>query len=149
WLAIAIFVNCLAQVPYVLIQSAGRPDISTMIQIAELPFYLTAVWLLTRRLGMEGAAIAWSCRAVIDAALMFSFAQHLVPRSRQALIKLASSIVVGVLVLALATVPITLITKGMMLASLMLLLAFGVWAFGFDPDDKIFIRGIMRPSGSP
>ena len=43
WLAAGIFANCLAQLPYVLLQSAGRPDIPAKLQLVELPLYVVGL----------------------------------------------------------------------------------------------------------
>ena len=37
WLCIGIFANCLAQMSFALLQSGGRPDIPTKLQLIELP----------------------------------------------------------------------------------------------------------------
>jgi O-antigen/teichoic acid export membrane protein len=62
WLAAGVFVNSLSTFPFVIIQSAGRPDITAKLHAAELAPYWVAVWLLTRHLGIVGSAIAWTGR---------------------------------------------------------------------------------------
>lgn len=79
WLALGIFVNSLAYIPFALIQGAGRPDITGKLQLLELPFYFGAFWLLVRRFGIEGAAIAWTLRVTIEAFFLFHFAKKLLP----------------------------------------------------------------------
>ena len=61
-LAIGMFVNSLAQLPFALIQGTGRPDITAKLHFVELPFYLSGVWWLTVRYGIKGTAIAWVLR---------------------------------------------------------------------------------------
>src|SRR5437899_1983326 len=53
WLALGILVNATAGVPFILLQSAGRPDLVAKIYLAELPPYLLALWYLTGRMGIE------------------------------------------------------------------------------------------------
>lgn len=71
-LAIGMFMNGLAQVALTLIQSTGRPDLGARLHLAELPFYLLAVWLLIRGHGIEGAAVAWLARVAVDALALFA-----------------------------------------------------------------------------
>jgi O-antigen/teichoic acid export membrane protein len=72
WLAIGVFINSLALVPATLIQGSGRPDATAKLHALELPLYLLALWLLIRGHGIEGAAIAWTGRVVLDAVALFA-----------------------------------------------------------------------------
>lgn len=81
WLALGIFVNGIAHVPYTLIQAFGRPDLTAKIHIIELPAYLIAVWLLTANLGVEGTAIAWVGRALVDAIVLLVFSGRIIEYS--------------------------------------------------------------------
>lgn len=69
--AIGILVNCLAHVPFTLIQSAGMPRVTALIHCAELPFFLLLLWWLTASYGVEGAAVAWIIRMCVDTLAMF------------------------------------------------------------------------------
>ncbi len=71
WLAIGVMVNGLAVMPFVLVQAFGRPDLTAKLQLLELPIYLLAVVWLIHALGIRGAAIAWTGRVSLDAALLF------------------------------------------------------------------------------
>ena len=65
-MAIAVFVNSLAWVPYSLLQGVGRPDIPAKFHMAELPFYVALVWFLATRFGLPGAALAWAIRVTLE-----------------------------------------------------------------------------------
>src|SRR5207247_10477417 len=56
-LAIGVFLNGLANVPFALIQAVGRPDITAKLHLLELPAYLTTLWWLfvTRAMVVAGA----------------------------------------------------------------------------------------------
>lgn len=71
WLAVGVFLNCLAQVPYTLIQGSNSPDITCKLHVAELAVYIPLLFALIGRLGIEGAAIAWFLRTAVDTALLF------------------------------------------------------------------------------
>lgn len=70
-LAVGVLMNSLASVPYALLQAIGRPDITAKIHLIELPIHLILVWALVSRFGLVGAALAWSIRVTVDAALLF------------------------------------------------------------------------------
>ncbi len=70
WITVGVFVNCLALVPATALQGIGRPDLTAKLNVVELPLYLVALWLLLRARGIEGAAMAWTLRAVVDAAVL-------------------------------------------------------------------------------
>ena len=78
-LAVGVFVNSLGQVAFALIQGIGRPDLTARIHLAELPFYFAGAWWLIGARGVEGAAIAWTARVVVDALLLFVVARGLLP----------------------------------------------------------------------
>lgn len=78
WLAIGVFLNCLGHIPFALIQAVGRPDMTAKLHLLELPFYLLALWWLIGRLGIEGVAIAWSARCLVDTVGMFVAARSLI-----------------------------------------------------------------------
>lgn len=67
-----ILINCMAHVPFTLIQSAGAPRLTALAHSAELPFFLAALWWLTSAHGVLGAALAWLLRMGIDTFLMFT-----------------------------------------------------------------------------
>ncbi len=79
WLALGVFFNSIAYVPFALIQGMGRPDLTAKLHIIELPFYLPAsVWLISEW-GILGAAIAWSVRVVLDGLLLLWLASWCLP----------------------------------------------------------------------
>lgn len=79
WLAVGVFVNCLAQAPFSLIQGAGRPDITGKLHLVELPLYAAAIYLLSQRFGLEGVAMAWVLRVAVDTAVLYVAAGRFLP----------------------------------------------------------------------
>jgi len=80
WLAIGVLANGLATLPFAFVQGAGRADITGKLHLIELPFYLVAVLLLTKYFGIEGTAIAWTLRVIVDCALLFGAVERLLHR---------------------------------------------------------------------
>lgn len=71
-----VFVNCLALIPFALIQGVGRPDITAKFHLMELPFYVLLLWVLAKGYGLTGVAIAWVVRAAVDAMLLFYYSRR-------------------------------------------------------------------------
>jgi O-antigen/teichoic acid export membrane protein len=105
WLAVGVFINSIATIPFALIQSAGRPNITAKLHLVELPIYLMTVWTLTRRLGIEGAAIAWTARVSVDAVLLFFLADRMLKHKPMFIVKLAATMAAALLALALVAFP--------------------------------------------
>lgn len=78
--AVGILINCLAHVPFTLIQSAGASRLTAMAHFIELPLFLAALWWLTLNHGPLGAAIAWLLRMILDTILMFTLCGPLLGR---------------------------------------------------------------------
>ena len=79
WLAIGVFINGLASVPFAVVQGAGRPDLTAKLHLVELPPYLITLFWLTKIRGIEGAAIAWTARVALDAVVLFVLANRFLP----------------------------------------------------------------------
>ena len=78
-LAIGVFVNAPAAVPYSLIQAVGRPDLIAKLYVVELLPYFALLWLLVGAYGIEGAAAAWTIRCAADSVLLLVLMRRVVP----------------------------------------------------------------------
>ncbi|MDE3236491.1 MAG: flippase [Bacteroidota bacterium] len=74
-MAIGIFFNGLAQVPYAAIQAAGKVKITALLHSVELLIYLPILILFLKLFGLIGAAIAWVLRVLIDLVILLIFAK--------------------------------------------------------------------------
>ena len=82
WMALGIFVNSIAQVPFALLQAANRPDIPGKLHLIEVPVYLTALTVGIRMYGITGVAAVWALRLMIEGFLLLFFANRaLIPGS--------------------------------------------------------------------
>ena len=144
WLAAGVLVNSLAHAPFALIQSAGRPDLTAKLHVLELPVYLAALWLLTLRLGIEGAAIAWTVRLCLDAAALWLFAQQQLPRGSRFVLKAAAMIAAGLVVLYAATFPGTMSAKGAFLVAALVFFAIVGWIWLLEPEERAILLGRRR-----
>jgi O-antigen/teichoic acid export membrane protein len=74
-LLVGLSFNILAYVPHSVIVGLGRTDILAKVYWIELVVYAVLVWYLTSVFGIVGAAVAWSCRTVVDAIIQFTIAK--------------------------------------------------------------------------
>ena len=81
-LALGVWLNATAFVPYTLLHANGNPRLTALFHLFELGFYLIALFLLTPRFGLVGAAFAWTGRVALDLALLHNASIKLL-RSRQ------------------------------------------------------------------
>ena len=105
WAAAGIFINSLTTLPFGMIHSAGRPDITAWLLLGELPIYWVGVWLLTGWLGIEGTAIAWAGRYVAEFMLVFFLFRRLLPEVSKFVPTQGITVTVSLAVLYLATLP--------------------------------------------
>jgi O-antigen/teichoic acid export membrane protein len=75
-LAIGVFTNGLAQMPFAMIQAAGRPDVTAKLHLMETVIYLPFLWALIAVAGIEGAAAAWTLRVTADMVAQFLLARR-------------------------------------------------------------------------
>ena len=73
-LLIGVWFNSLAYIPFASLQAYGRPDAVARLHLLEAVPFVIVLWLGLHTIGVIGAAVTWSLRAVADAALMFHVA---------------------------------------------------------------------------
>ena len=78
-LAVGVAANCVATVPFTLLQACGRARWTATLHLLEVVPFGLALWFGVTRWGIVGAAIAWTARVLIDALLMAWRAQSVAP----------------------------------------------------------------------
>jgi O-antigen/teichoic acid export membrane protein len=144
WLAIGILINSLAQVPFALIQSLARPDITAKLHMLELPFYAILLWQFTHLFGIVGAAYAWVIRVLVDTVFTFHIAHSFLP-NYSSIIRSTILILGGVVF----TFPlITLSTTGILKMSLVSLVLLGfaaiAWCILLTIEERKWITKQLR-----
>jgi len=143
-LAIGVFINSHAQMPFGMLQSAGRADLVAKLHLLELPFYLLALWWLLDAYGIIGAAIAWVLRVTVDALILFVMTDRLLsigaPFSRQ-------PVLLTCLVLAVLTFGAMIsghAVKGLFVALVLMAYALLTWFVLLADDEKDMIRNRLK-----
>lgn len=141
-LAIGVLANGIASLPFALMQGAGRADITGKLHLLELPFYLAAVWILTKHFGIEGTAIAWTLRVIVDCILLFWAVKRLLGKIlRQRTIIVGTAAMAAAFALAMV-VNVSLPVK--ILISVLALLSFAAiaWFALLVAEERTAIQGL-------
>jgi O-antigen/teichoic acid export membrane protein len=115
WLAVGVFINSLAQVPFAMVQGVGKPDLTAKLHLIELPIYLLGLWWLISIYGIQGAAIAWAVRVGMDAIVLFGLVRRFLPAGASFTPQTTLLIALALVTLAFAVLPQGLMLKGIFL----------------------------------
>jgi O-antigen/teichoic acid export membrane protein len=146
WLAIGVFINSLACIPFTLLQGGGRADIPAKLQLLQLPLYAAVLVLLLRTHGIEGAAFGWTARVALESILYFVCSRQLLPQSGKFLFRLGVASAAALLGFYAATLPKSLFLKSEFASGSVLALGFMVYC-SLAPDERRFVfsyRGKAR-----
>jgi O-antigen/teichoic acid export membrane protein len=144
WLAIGVFFNGIAQIPFALVQGIGRPDITGKLHLVELPVYAIFLWLLVRTHGIEGAAMAWTARVLLDAIILFGFSYRILRTEPQNLRRFAVPIASALLLLTLGSIPMSMYLKVSFTALTLFGFGFVTWFAFLDPSERLYARTRIR-----
>jgi O-antigen/teichoic acid export membrane protein len=154
-LAVGVFINCFAHIPYCFLQALGRPDTAAKLFLCELiPYGLLTLGMI-KRFGISGAAAAWSVRVSVEVLLLLWLARRLVSVSasyafdRRMLTAIASLCIAGVGIYATDS----LLWDSVVLDSAMCVLwlagfAVIVWRRVLDQADRASAMAVLRPLGN-
>jgi len=140
FLAVGVFLNSLALVPFTLLQGVGRPDITATLHLIELPLYLGLLWWLITTRGIEGAAIAWTARVAVDALFLFVLAGRFLPGKSPIRFLTALLPATAVLILAVAALLHGPIVKGLFLLGTILCFGLVTWFRILTPEERTLAR---------
>jgi O-antigen/teichoic acid export membrane protein len=160
-LAVGALCNAAAYVPFTYIQALGRPDVTGRLHAAELLAYIPLTWFLVHRYGAVGAALAWTTRVAVDAALVavgVAWVLRVSPRRlltpRAAYLALSGVALLAALAGAAAGVrraPVSALVGG---AAAVALFAAAAWRYAMDEGERrlvwaAFGRGRRHSLGTP
>lgn len=143
-LAIGVFINSIAQVPFAFIQGIGRPDITAKLHCIELPFYLLILWHFTTNFGIIGAAYAWVARIIVDTIAMFYLAHLYVPNKKFIIgsISLLTFLLISIFIFI--SLKLLIFTK--LICCILILFIFGLlsWFIILDAEDHNMIENRLK-----
>src|SRR6266576_334681 len=143
WLAVGVFVNSLAFVPFAVVQGVGKPDSTAKLHAIELPVYLIALWSLTKAHGIDGAAIAWTGRAAIDALVLFAMAKRCFQVDSPLRSQTTLLVAIAFVTLALAALLQGLLLKGIFLFVTILGFVLVTWFLVLSPEERNLAQELL------
>jgi O-antigen/teichoic acid export membrane protein len=147
-LALGVFGNGLAQVAFGFVQSS-RPALSALIELAEVPFFVVAIVLLTHALGIEGAALAWAGRQLLDAVVLHTVSGRMAPAARPDSRALALAALVGIAAFGSVAAIDDVVVKAAVVAVELAIFVAGTWFLLLADDEKATIRGRVQRIARP
>lgn len=136
YLAVGLFLNGLAQLPYALTQAVGRPDVTAKLHMVELPLYLPLLWLLSLKMGIEGVALAWVLRAAVDMLFLFIFAARLFPGAARNCFSPSAALFAALAAFACAAATPGLAMRAMVFSALLGAFALLSWMLLLSADER-------------
>ena len=136
WLAVGMFINCLAWPPLAVIQGVGRPDLTAKLHMIELPAYLAALFWLTKMYGIEGAATAWTARVAIDALVLLGLAKRFLPVQPSTHFQTLLLVAGAVGAFTVAALPHSWEMKGLYLILILLAFLLVAWFLVLSPEER-------------
>lgn len=145
-LAIGVLVNSLAQIAFALVQGLGRADITAKFHLLEAPFYLALLWWAISTYGIEGAAVSWTIRVTVDAALLFIASTRLAGCPAKLAARVGLAVALGGALAVLVAITGSAVTKLMLALPILCAFLMLSWFFAFSAEDRQFLtfRRVMR-----
>jgi O-antigen/teichoic acid export membrane protein len=84
-LAVGVLVNSLGQIPQAFLQAVKRADLTAKLHLVEVPVYAVALAALSVTFGINGVALAWTLRVVMDTVVNCWMTQSQFPESASAI----------------------------------------------------------------
>jgi len=144
WLVVGVFINGLAQVPFVFIQGAGHPDLTAKTHLIELPFYMLTLWWLLGAYGIKGAAIAWVLRVLLDAVVFFTMTYRLLSETVPVIRRSSIIFTFSLCVLIAAGCVGGLLMKVLFLIVTLLTFTLVAWFLLIAPEERDLLKDFFR-----
>lgn len=143
-LVVAVYCNCVGQAAYTALQAAGRPRVTALSHLAQLPLFFGALTWATSRWGLVGAAAAWSARIIVDSAVCFVAVAALLPTIRAAAVRAGVYTAAAMLCLAAVALPMTLGQKFVLVAAAAPAYAFIAWTRLLTDTERSMLLSRLR-----
>jgi O-antigen/teichoic acid export membrane protein len=144
WLTVGVFINCIAQIAFALIQGGGRPDLTAKFHLLELPFYFALIFFGIKYLGIKGAAVAWVIRVIVDAGLLLYLAYRLLPKNSDSFTRILALIILSFFVLTGAMYLSGLRVKILYIAISLTIMGLVVWFKFITLQEKNWLAQYFR-----
>jgi O-antigen/teichoic acid export membrane protein len=144
WLAAGVFINSISHIPATFINGCGRPDITTKLNLLELPLYLAGAWFLASRYGINGMAMAWTLRATVDCLILFMIVRRFLKNLHDYNWFALRSVFLPLCLFAVAASLAGLVSKILFLSFVLGVFVLVVWRSMLVEDEKIMVCKFLR-----
>lgn len=142
WLAVGVLLNGIGQVPFALLQGAGRAGSTAALHLIELGPYLAGLVWIVREHGVTGAAVAWTLRAAVDVFVIFVLALRLMPQG-PGLAGLGVALAAALGTLGLATLPPSTLGRALFVAVALPAAAVAGWRVSLSAEERRRARAAL------
>lgn len=143
-LVVGVFINSLAQVPFGLVQSAGRPDLTAKLHMVELPIYIALLLWLVAEHGIAGAATAWIVRVYLDFLILSLTGQILLKDTSNLSRQIMTVVTILLIVLYFGSIINVLIAKIFFVLTTILIFFIMTWFFIMDRDERNMTMSYLK-----
>jgi O-antigen/teichoic acid export membrane protein len=140
WLVIGALVNSFSYFPASLLHAAGRPDLTAKLHLVEMPIYITVVWFLVNFYGIEGAAIAWVMRSIVDNVVLFQLAGRVLKLNIIRIQNMAPVVAFPSVLFASLLLPDDIYLKAAYALSLIIFILLLMWRKFLSLDEKAVVN---------
>ncbi len=142
-LAIGILMNSMSLIPNIFFQGIGKPRIPTLINLVELPVYILMMWFSIKFNGINGAAMAFTIMATIDAIAMYIVAH------RMFAIRFESKVSLIIFLLMLSVLIVPFLLSNIIFKIILVVISLSVfiliaWNHFLSVDEKYFIVSKLK-----
>jgi O-antigen/teichoic acid export membrane protein len=144
-LAVGVIFISLAYIPYSFLEGIGRPDITAKIQLIELPIYILAMWFGIKKMGINGAALIWMLRVILDAVILFFLAKKYFLTDIE--FKFKPNYLFLFFLISLSFIPIisdNIILKFIFIPIVMIIFVYTSWKFILVEEEKSFFLSKLK-----
>ena len=138
-LTIGVLVNSISFIPFTFLQGIGRPDITAKIHMVEFPVYILAMWVGIKQGGINGAALVWLIRIIIDAFVLALYTNKIIFKSLKISFNLRK--LIFIILVLISIFPILIEDATLKIASVMIelfLFILIMWNYILEPEEKLF-----------
>lgn len=143
-LVIGVLANSIAQIPFAAIQAVGRPDVTAKLHLVELPAYVVVLVWLTRSLGVQGVAIAWTARMTIDCVALLVLAAVKVPALRAAVVRPLGFVGAAIALAGLPALVHGATARAFTTSAVICVFAVIAWRWGIGRTDRELARRALH-----
>jgi len=142
-LAIGVLLNGISYIPFTFLQGIGKPDITAKVHLIEFPIYIVAMWFAIKHFGINGAAMIWLSRIIIDTLVLLLITKKII----SFYFRFSINFVYVLLGFTISIVPIYINNtnlKYILVILILLIFSFIAWKYMLKEEEKTFLTSHLK-----